>query len=276
MSELGAFLRARRAQVDPTDIGMPVTGRRRVAGLRREEVAVLAGVNSDYYARLEQGRERNPSPQVLDALATVLRLDADGHAHLHRLADVAPTRRPVPASVLVHPALRRLLDGYPATPAFVLDRTLDLLASNAVADALFSPFAAADNLARMVFADPAGRTFYAHWERAAEATAAHLREGDGYEPGSPRLRALVAELSRVSPEFTALWESHAVRGKTSEGDKELVHPDVGPLALSYQAFDVRGAQGQQLVVYQAEPGTSCARAVVVLGSRHAPRAVNGG
>ncbi|WP_456153894.1 helix-turn-helix transcriptional regulator [Saccharothrix syringae] len=246
MTELGAFLRARRARVDPADAGLPPVGRRRVTGLRREEVAVLAGVNPDYYARLEQGRERNPSPQVLDALGRALNLDADARDHLHRLAGVTPAHRPAPAAV--DPALRRLLDGYPTTPAFVLDHTSDLLASNALADALFSPFTAADNLARMVFADPAARAFYAHWDRVAEATAAHLREGFGHDPGSPRLRALVAELSGTSAEFAALWESHVVRGKTSEGGKALVHPDVGPLTLAYQAFDVRGAAGLQLVV----------------------------
>ncbi|MBP2335494.1 transcriptional regulator with XRE-family HTH domain [Saccharothrix coeruleofusca] len=269
MSEVGDFLRARRAQTDPADVGLPVAGHRRVAGLRREEVAVLAGVNADYYARLEQGRERHPSPQVLDALCTALRLDAEARDHLHRLAGVVPAHPPTPDSDVVDPALRRLLDGYPTTPAFVLNRTLDLLASNTLADTLFSPFTRKDNLARMVFADPVGREFYAHWEQAAERVVGHLREGSGHDPGSPRLRALVAELRQVSPKFAELWDSHVVRAKTSEGDKQLVHPEVGPLALTYQTFEVRSAPGQQLVVYHAEPGSADARALALLGSPHA-------
>lgn len=168
------------------------------------------------------------------------------------------------------PALRQLMDGYPHTPAFVLGRTLDVLATNALADALFTPFDPADNLARMIFLDPAGRHFYADWERAAQAAVANLREGAGLDPDSPQLRRLVAELTAGSPEFDRLWNAHGVRGKSRDA-KDLNHPEVGPLALTYQAFDVRDAPGQQLVIYHAEPGSPSARALGLLGSLHATR-----
>ncbi|PRX96699.1 helix-turn-helix transcriptional regulator [Allonocardiopsis opalescens] len=268
---LGEFLRARRAALRPDDIGMASHGVRRVAGLRREEVAVLAGVNADYYTRLEQGRERNPSPQVLDALGRALRLDADARAHLFRLAGAAPDYRGSRRGAeRAGPALRQLMDGYPNTPAFVLGRTLDVLAANALADALFAPFDPADNLARMVFLDPAARDFYLDWDRTAQATVANLREAAGFDPDDPRLRELVAALSERSPAFTRLWQAHDVRGKTRDA-KRLHHPDVGPLTLTYQSFDVRDAPGQQLVIYHAEPGGADAQALGLLGSVHATR-----
>ncbi|MEU6458559.1 helix-turn-helix transcriptional regulator [Streptomyces sp. NPDC047065] len=270
-NHLGDFLRARRAGLRPRDVGMVSHGTRRVAGLRREEVAVLAGVNGDYYTRLEQGRERNPSPQVLDALARALRLDTDARAHLFRLAGGAPGEAPsAHAAEEVSPALRQLMDGYPHTPAFVLSRTLDLLAANALAEALFEPFEPAGNLAHMVFLDPAGRAFYADWERAAQATVANLRQAAGFDPDSPRLRRLVGTLTEQSADFTRLWNAHAVRGKTQDV-KNLRHPEVGALALTYQAFDVRDAPGQQLVIYHAEPGGPSARALDLLGTLHATR-----
>lgn len=245
-------------------------GTRRVPGLRREEVAVLAGVNADYYTRLEQGRERHPSAQVLDALSRALRLDGDARDHLFRLGGTMPGDPAVHASDQVSPGLRQLMDGYSHTPAFVLNRTLDILATNALADALYSPFHPADNLARMVFADPAGRAFYQDWDRAAQATVANLRQAAGYEPGNPRLRGLVDTLGEDSPDFARLWDSHTVRGKTQEA-KRFRHPDVGPLTLSYQAFDVREAPGRQLVIYHADPGSGSAEALRLLGSIHATR-----
>ncbi|MBY8883691.1 helix-turn-helix transcriptional regulator [Streptomyces sp. PTM05] len=270
-NHLGDFLRTRRAALAPQDVGMASHGTRRVPGLRREEVAVLAGVNADYYTRLEQGRERNPSARVLEALSGALHLDADARAHLHRLAGVVPSGRPaVHAPESVSPALRQLMDGYPNTPAFVMSRTLDLLATNALADALYAPFEPTDNLARMTFLDPAGRHFYGDWDRAAQAAVANLREAVGYDPDNPRLCELVGTLTEHSTHFTRLWHAHIVRGKTRDA-KQLVHPDVGRLTLTYQAFDVRDAPGQQLVIYHAEPGSPSARALDLLGSLHATR-----
>ncbi|MFH9243882.1 helix-turn-helix transcriptional regulator [Streptomyces lydicus] len=264
-NDLGDFLRARRSGLRPEDVGMASYGLRRVAGLRREEVAVLAGVNVDYYTRLEQGRERHPSPQVLDALSRALHLDTDAHAHLHRLAGTAPHERPTPQRNGVSPALRQLMDGYPHTPAFVLNRTLDILATNALADALYSPFHPADNLARMVFLDLTGRDFYTRWDWAAQATVANLRQAAGFDPGDPRLNALIDTLTEHSTTFSTLWQAHTVRGKTQDA-KQLNHPDVGPLTLTYQAFDVRDAPGQQLVIYHAEPGSPSAQALSLLGA----------
>ncbi|MFD5879453.1 helix-turn-helix transcriptional regulator [Streptomyces yangpuensis] len=263
---LGEFLRARRAALRPQDVGIASHGVRRVAGLRREEVAVLADMNVDYYARLEQGRERHPSAQVLEALARALRLRPDAQAHLHRLAGSAPVDRPAdrPATELVGPALRGLLDGFPDRPAFVVSTALDILAANACARALHAPFSPADNLARMVFLDPAGRRFYTDWASTSRATAGHLREACGIAPDDPRLRDLVRTLTTRSPGFARLWTTHDVLAKTQDA-KHLHHPVAGPLTLTYQSFDVRAAPGQQLIVYQAAPGGPGARALSLLG-----------
>ncbi|MGW7072747.1 helix-turn-helix transcriptional regulator [Streptomyces sp. NPDC054855] len=270
-NHLGDFLRARRADLRPEAVGVASYGPRRVAGLRREEVAVLAGVNADYYTRLEQGRERNPSAQVIDALSRALHLDTEARAHLYRLAGATPNDRPsAHATEHVSPALRQLMDGYPNTPAFVMNRTLDLLAANALADALYAPFDRADNLARMTFLDPAGRSFYTDWDRAAQAAVANLREATGFEPDNPRLRELVRTLTEKNADFNRLWSAHTVRGKTQDA-KHFLHPDVGPLTLTYQAFDVRDAPGQQLVIYHAEPGSPSAQSLDLLGSIHATR-----
>lgn len=269
-NELGDFLRARRGQISPTEAGLQSHGVRRVPGLRREEVAILAGLSADYYTRLEQGRERNPSAQVLDALSRALRLDADQEMHVYRLARLVPGARGSGARESVGPALLQLMDTYDSTPAFVLNRTLDILARNRIAAALFSPFAAADNLVRMVFTDPAGASFYADWRRAAQATVATLRLAVGHDPNDPRLARLVDELSDSGPAFRQFWDAGHVRGKTQDA-KELVHPEVGELSLTFQTFDVRERPGQQLVIYQAQPGSPSDHALKLLGSLSATR-----
>ncbi|MDT0268157.1 helix-turn-helix transcriptional regulator [Streptomyces sp. DSM 44915] len=268
--QLGDFLRAHRARRRPDEVGLPSHGRRRVVGLRREEVAVLAGMNTDYYARLEQGRARHPSPQVLAAICGALRLDPDARAHVYRLAGVVPDDAGAPPRETVSAQLRELLDGYPHTPAFVLGPALDLLTANPLARALFSPFERADNLAGMVFLDPVGRHFHVHWHEAAQAVVASLRQATGHDPDYPRLRALVRELTEASAEFAALWATQTVHPKTS-GGKVLRHPAVGELSLGYQTFDVSGAPGQQLVIYHAAPASPTAEALTLLGALAATR-----
>ncbi|CAL9663552.1 hypothetical protein SUDANB15_07080 [Streptomyces sp. enrichment culture] len=263
---LGGFLRARRARLRPEDVGIPASGRRRVPGLRREEVAALAGVSSDYYTRLEQGREQRPSQQLLEAVARALRLDDEAAAHLYRVAGPATRRtRRAPRVERVAPHLRRLLDTWRDTPALVLSPALDLLARNRLANALHADFAEADNLLRMTFLDPVARHFHRDWDRAAQATVAALRRAAGTDPDDPRLSEVVGELSLKSDDFRMLWARHDVRTKTREA-KLFHHSQVGDLELHYESFTVNSARTQQLVVYQAEPGTPSADALTLLGS----------
>ncbi|SNY74752.1 helix-turn-helix transcriptional regulator [Paractinoplanes atraurantiacus] len=246
-NDLGEFLRVHRSRLRPGDVGLTSYGKRRVVGLRREEVAVLAGMNSDYYARLEQGREHSPSSQVVEAIGRALRMDDQAREHLFRLAGATPDGRDKPEETVSGP-LRQLIDAQSAA-AFVLNPAKDFIAANARAEQLFSPFAAVDNLARMTFLDPAARAFFARWDDFAESVVAGLRHAAGLDPDYPRLRDLVRELGEESVDFAALWSSHAVHGKTLDAI-ELVHPDTGPLPVVSQSFDVRGAPGQILVVYQ--------------------------
>ncbi|MGK5684150.1 helix-turn-helix transcriptional regulator [Actinoplanes sp. URMC 104] len=261
-SELGDFLRHRRAAVRPGQVGLPEHGDRRVAGLRREEVALLAGVSVDYYVRLEQGRERTPSAQVAESLAVALRLGDDGRAHLFRLAGLAPRDRVSHAAERVDPALAELLDSWPATPALVLGRAYDVLAANPLGEALFAGLSR--NLMLAVFTDPRAREFYADWPAVAANSVAGFRVRLGEAPGHPRVRAVLAELLERSPEFAALWREHDARGKTIDV-KTLRHPEVGELTLRVQTFAVRGTDGQELTVYSAEPGSPSADAVALLG-----------
>ncbi|MFJ4788439.1 helix-turn-helix transcriptional regulator [Streptomyces sp. NPDC088794] len=262
---LGDFLRARREALKPQDVGLPEYGRRRVPGLRREEVALLAGVSSDYYIRLEQGRESSPSPQVLEAVAQALKLDAESADHLNRLC-LTPSQRPHDrGGADVSPQLLQLMDGWEHTPAFVLSPALDILAGNSLATALHSGFDAFDNLARNVFVDPAGREFYQEWDRAAHSCVAELRAAYGHDPESVRIAEVVAELSEESEEFAGIWQLHDVKSKSQES-KHLKHPEVGDLHIAFAAFTVNGAPHQQLVVYQAEPTSPTATAFEMLKS----------
>ncbi|WP_326609140.1 helix-turn-helix transcriptional regulator [Streptomyces scopuliridis] len=260
---LGDFLRARREVLKPHDVGLPEHGRRRVPGLRREEVALLAGVSSDYYIRLEQGRENSPSPQVLDAVAQALKLDAEATDHLNRLCLTASQRPRDWGETGPSRQLLQLMEGWEHTPAFVVGPALDIMAGNSLATALHSGFDRFDNLARMVFVDPAGREFYQEWERAAHSCVAEIRAAYGHDPDSARIAAVVAELSAQSKEFAGIWQRHDVKSKSQEG-KHLKHPQVGDLYIKFAAFTVNGAPHQQLVVYQAEPAGPTAAAFETL------------
>lgn len=249
---LGEYLRARRELVTPDQAGLPASGIRRVPGLRREEVALLAGISADYYLRLEQGRDRNPSVQVLEALARALRLDADATAYLLRLAAPnRPKRRPagedVPESVAKLVAALGL-------PAIVESRHLDVLAANPAATALSPRLVVGANRLRDAFLDPAERALYPDWEHAASSLVAGFRETAGADAGDPGLPALVDELSQASPEFARLWALHDVA--VCEGAPiRLDHPRVGRLQLNRERLGVSGTAGQKLVVFHPDPGT---------------------
>lgn len=268
---LGEFLRARRALVRPEDVGLPGGGLRRVPGLRREEVAMLAGISSDYYLRLEQGRDRNPSVQVLEAVARVLRLDADATAHLVQLAQERPgsrersVRRPqqVPGSLL------QLIDGWPRNPAYVQNRYTDCLAANALATALTPNYRTGVNLLRAVFLDPAERELRRDWEDLTEEGVAALRSEAGADADDPRLRDLVGELSLRSERFRTLWARHEVRPRRGRVS-HLTHPQVGELDLQSNKLSVDGTDGLTLVVFHAEPGSRSAELLDILGSLSAP------
>ncbi|MGW5374603.1 helix-turn-helix transcriptional regulator [Nocardia sp. NPDC003999] len=265
-NRLGAFLRARRELVRPEDFGLPGGGQRRVAGLRREEIALLAGVSADYYVRLEQGRDRHPSEQVIASLARVFALDEEGTAHLRELARPTARRPRAPRRPeRVAPGLLRLMNAWPHTPALVLGRYLDVLAANPLAAAVNSCSVPGVNQVRMVFLDPEARDVYLDWPTIAADTVASLRATAGADLDDPRLTELVGELSLKSEEFRQLWARHDVRAKTG-GVKKFRNPMVGDLTLSYETFSVNGAPGRILIAYHAEPGSPSERSLALLGS----------
>ncbi|MEU5995972.1 helix-turn-helix transcriptional regulator [Spirillospora sp. NPDC047418] len=268
MNALAEFLRARRGRIGPADVGLPVGPRpRRLPGLRREELAALAGVSVDYYTRIEQGRETAPSDSVLDALARALRLGDDEHAHLLALADrVAgrtPRRRPAGPRP-VRPGLLLMLDSLRPSPAFVLNEVNDVLAANAEALALMSGIGdwppGRRNSIRYTFLHPAARTVFADWDRVARNSVAHLHTAELTAPGPAA--ALAAELTAASGEFAELWHRQDVRVKRG-GETAFRHPVIGPVTLANEILATAG-DGQRMLVYQAEPGTAEHDALVLL------------
>lgn len=266
---LGAFLKARRAQLTPQDCGLPEPdAARRVAGLRREEVAHLAAISVDYYIRLEQGRVRASAP-VLITLARALRLDDDQRRYLYELAgraDALPRRRPAQR---LRPAMRRLLDQLTGTPALVLGRRLDILAWNPAAAALFTDFAAVPpdrrNYLRLLFTNPAVRTLHENWAHDAREAVAALRMEAAADAADPDLARLVGDLSVQDPDFRRWWAEHHVNS-ASYGTKHYRHPEVGELTLDCDTWASPDGSGQRLMVLTAEAGTPSHDALLILTS----------
>lgn len=233
---------------------------------------MLAGVSADYYARLEQGRERNPSPQVMAALGGALRLAPDARGHLYRLADLNPSMTPETAHDLVHPDLLDLLDAFPRAAAYVLGPAFDVLAVNPVANALLAPFAPERNMPRILFTHPAAKTVFAEWPVVTRATVHALRLNDGLYPNDRAITDLVAELAESSAEFRALWADQSVGGLT-RAYKVFVLPEAGRIELTYQTFDVHDAPGQQLLVGTPASGSRSEQAIAYLASMATPAGV---
>ncbi|WP_369170924.1 helix-turn-helix transcriptional regulator [Streptomyces sp. R28] len=282
-ADIRDFLARRRAQLTPEQVGLPTSGRRRVPGLRREEVAVLAGVSTEWYTRLEKGHISGVSEDVLDAVARTLQLSDDERTYLFDLAKAA---RPSPAtrrrrkSVDIPPRVQWLLDSMTLSAAFVVNGRLDIVATNALARALFAPMFhgrtagehGRPNFARFYFLDDGSHDFVDDWDGAANITVALLRAEAGRYPNDRALRELVGELSTVSAEFRTRWAAHNVRIHHG-GVKRFHHPEAGSLELTYQPLDLpmSAHEAHSLTIYTAEPGTSDEDRLKLLASWAATR-----
>ncbi|MFD7710889.1 helix-turn-helix transcriptional regulator [Streptomyces sp. NPDC059786] len=253
MDDLAGFLKTRRSRVDPGAVGIPVGSRRRVEGLRREEVAHLSGVSVDYYVRLEQGRATQPSEQVLDALARVLGLDETERGHLHRLARQRRPRVKTPGG-RVRPELLRLLDLVVGAPALIMDHRLNVLAANRLAALLHGRPAPGLNIARHIFLEEAERGLYADWESCTLDVVGHLRLAAGEYPDDPGLASLIGELAMGSERFRRLWARADVRAR-AHGRKAYRHPLVGLLELHQENFALPDRSGRELLVLSAAAGS---------------------
>lgn len=268
---LGSYLRARREQVSPADVGLPVAGMRRVAGLRREEVAMLAGISSDYYLRLEQGRDRHPSVQVLEALARVLQLDQSGTEYLISLAAPRPrSARRRPKREVVPSGVAQLLDVI-GVPAFVEGRYFDVLASNRLARAISPSLQVGENRMRAIFTDPAEQALYPDWEQMTGSLVAGFRDSVGTDLDDPRFVQLVGELSLSSERFRQLWARHDVQARGG-GTLRIDHPQVGLLTLRREKLIIGDSAGQMLAIYHAQPGTDSHERLTLLASLAAENA----
>ncbi|QKG19208.1 helix-turn-helix transcriptional regulator [Actinomadura verrucosospora] len=278
-AELGEFLRSRRARLKPEELGLPdYGGRRRVPGLRREELARLAGVSVDHYVRLEQGRTLHFSEAVLDAVARALRLDDVERGHLYRLARpyTEPAGAPAPEPQGVRPGLRRLLDSTADVPVYVVGRYTNVLAWNDLAAALITDFGALApaerNFARMVFLDEGMRSLYADWRGKAADIVGYLRLDVGRHPGDPSAAALVEELSAASPEFREIWAEHGLKEKT-HGRYVYRHPVVGTLDLGFETLRLPDDPDQALIAHTVEEGSPSHAALRLLAATHQSVAV---
>jgi transcriptional regulator with XRE-family HTH domain len=272
-SEIRDFLTSRRARIKPEDVGLTTYGARRVPGLRREEVATLAGVSVDYYNRLERGNLGGASESVLDALAGALRLDEAERVHLHDLARASqpgsPRRQRRSAKQNVRPSVQWMLDSMTGSAAIAENGRLDALATNRLGRAFYSDLFDGSgrlvNFPRFIFLDPRAKDFYADWERAAKDCVALLRSEAGRNPYDRELSDLVGELSTRSEEFAGRWARHEVR-LHNKGVKQFDHPVVGELELSYNRIELPADPGLAIIAYTPEPGSKSAEAFDLLAS----------
>ncbi|WP_329491726.1 helix-turn-helix transcriptional regulator [Kitasatospora sp. NBC_01246] len=285
--EVREFLTSRRAKITPERAGMPAGSRRRVPGLRRSEVAALADLSVEYYAKLERGSLAGASPAVLEAVARALQLDDAERAHLLRLAQAAdgsdalarPRRRTGGRPWTPRPSLQWMLDAVTAGPAFVRNGRMDLLAANQLARAFYAEVydtsGNRNNLARFNFLDPASRRFYPDWDQAADIAVALLRTEAGRDPHDKELHDLVGELSTRSDEFRTRWGAHDVRHHGT-GTKRFHHHAVGDLTLAYEGLELAAEPGLTLTVYSAEPGSASDEGLRLLASWAATREAGSG
>ena len=267
-AELAAFLRARRARISPHDAGLPAVGRRRTPGLRRQEVAQLAGMSVDYYIRLEQGRGPHPSRQVLSALARALMLTADERDYLFRMASEAPPQRARPSREIT-PGIRHLLDSMPTTPAYVVDAAYNILAWNQLATHFIGDLAGHPdrNMIRWMFSRPPADSIWSdeHVLGFTRSTVADLRAGYARYPGDPEIEGLVTEMLALSPQFAEMWAAHEVevRGPML---KRINHPQAGLLEFECQVLHI-AETGQRLIAYCAPPGSATEAAFIQLAAQ---------
>jgi transcriptional regulator with XRE-family HTH domain len=271
--DIREFLISRRAKLTPEEAGLPAYGaRRRVTGLRREEVAMLAGISVEYYTRLERGNAGGVSEDVLEGIARALRLDEAERAHLFDLVRTTnrarPTRRQ-PAQERVRPAIQRILDAMVGVPAYLRNGRLDIMGANPLGYALYSPvftdLTGTANMARFIFLGPGAAEFFHDWEQVANDAVAILRAEAGRDPYDRRLSDLIGELSTRSDEFRIRWAAHNVKFHRT-GTKTLHHPVVGHLTLAYEALELPGDSGQRILVYTAEPGSPSQEGLNLLAS----------
>ncbi|NQX12328.1 helix-turn-helix domain-containing protein [Microbacteriaceae bacterium VKM Ac-2855] len=264
-AEVREFLSSRRGRITPEQAGLePGGGRRRVPGLRRDEVARLAGMSVDYYNRLERGNLAGASDTVLDAIARALELDRAEHDHLYDLARTANassirTKPKQPVATCVRPELQYLLDAITAAPAFIANNRMDIVAANPLGFALYSAMYTSPtrpaNHSRFIFLDPRAHEFYPDWERAANVNVAILRRDAGRNPHDKQLAELIGELSMQSDDFRIRWAAHNVR-RHYAGTKQFNHPVVGLLELTFQAIELEDDPGHSITIYPAVPGSS--------------------
>jgi transcriptional regulator with XRE-family HTH domain len=274
-NDIREFLVSRRARITPEQAGLPAYGRnRRVKGLRREEVALLAGISAEYYIRVERGSLRGVSEDVLDGIARALQLDEAERLHLRDLAAAAnasPGRRPTRRSSQdrIRPVIQRLLDSFVGVPAFVTNERLDVIAANQLGEAFYAPLyddpIRPVNTARFVFLNPRARDFYGNWNKGADDTVAVLRTQAARDAHDKRLSDLIGELSTRSDDFRGRWARHDVKLHNT-GTKDFHHPVVGDLTLDWDMLQLPGDPGQQMLTYSAEPGSPSHHAIQLLAS----------